>query len=730
MKLIQNLPEIFEEFGEKRRQAFLEIKEYKDKGIPVVGMYCAYFPTELAMAVGAVPVGLCSFANETVPPAERELPKSMCPLVKSSYGFAVADKCPFFHFADLVIGETTCDGKKKMYELMAEFKPVFVMHLPNSQTGRGIEFWRQEIIRTKEYFEEFFHVVITDDMIRKAVRISNEIRSSLKKLYEVMKLNPAPVLGGDIQKIITGSKYRFDFQTTPEVVDAVTAKILDEYNKGKMLEYRPRILVTGCPIGGDSMKIIHEIENNGGVVVAVENCSGVKTLDQMVDEGKEDIYGAIARRYLSTGCSIMTPNDNRIELLGRIIDEYQVDGVVEMILTGCHATGAESIYIRKFVNKEKGLPYIAIDTDYSSADRGQIATRLSAFLEMIQVQGDELDINYCYKIVLSGLTRGDSMNQIMKRVQEYTKIPVCIYDQEGRKIPDNFRVSEADIEPEKIIERTLHKNRGKVTAVIPPGKNRIKVLELVDILAKSYELSEKSYDEQLLKAQQETPDFLWVLSENTQALKMIYERALGATEEMPRLAWQDDNSIFVSCVKGKEGRERFIQLCEKYREEINEYLLIGNGFQEIWQKEKNKAMQHHILEIIKREKRRKKIYLTENYYYELVVVYISRMTEKGICYQNDLECIKREDKEKGKNLYETLFWYLKMKRNISQTAACLKIHRNTLLPRIARINELIALDEKDGAECEKLFLTMEVERLEHTEMEYTRCCAPDGAIGK
>lgn len=62
MKLVQDLPEIFEEFGEKKREAFLEIKEYKDKGIPVVGMYCAYFPTELAMAAGAIPVGLCSFS--------------------------------------------------------------------------------------------------------------------------------------------------------------------------------------------------------------------------------------------------------------------------------------------------------------------------------------------------------------------------------------------------------------------------------------------------------------------------------------------------------------------------------------------------------------------------------------------------------------------------------------------------------------------------------------------
>ena len=103
MKLVQDLPAIFVEFGEIKREAFLEIKEYKDKGIPVIGMYCAYFTTELAMAAGAIPVGLCSFSNETITAAERDLPKSMCPLVKSSYGFAISDRCPFFHFADLVI---------------------------------------------------------------------------------------------------------------------------------------------------------------------------------------------------------------------------------------------------------------------------------------------------------------------------------------------------------------------------------------------------------------------------------------------------------------------------------------------------------------------------------------------------------------------------------------------------------------------------------------------------
>ena len=85
------------------------------------------------MAMGASTVSLCSTSDETIPEAEKDLPKNLCPLIKSSYGFAKTDKCPFFYFSDVVVGETTCDGKKKMYELMGEFKDVFIMELPNTQ---------------------------------------------------------------------------------------------------------------------------------------------------------------------------------------------------------------------------------------------------------------------------------------------------------------------------------------------------------------------------------------------------------------------------------------------------------------------------------------------------------------------------------------------------------------------------------------------------------------------
>lgn len=383
MEIIKDLPEVFEEFAEQRKNSFLAVKQLKEKGIPVVGAYCTYFPQEIAMAMGAATVGLCSTSDETISEAEKDLPKNLCPLIKSSYGFAKTDKCPFFYFSDVVVGETTCDGKKKMYEYMSEFKDVFVMELPNTQGEEALKLWKSEIIRFKEYLEKKFNVTITEDDIREAIKVNNAGRRSLKRLYEVMRNDPTPINGQDLFKVLYGSGFKFDRKVIPVEVDALVEKIEKEYAEGKMLDKKPRILITGCPIGGATEKVIRAVEDNGGVVVTYESCSGAKSIDKLVDEDNPDVYDALARRYLNIGCSVMTPNPNRLELLGRLIDEYKVDGVVEMTLQACHTYNVETLAIRRFVNEKKGIPYINVETDYSQADIGQLNTRIAAFIEML-----------------------------------------------------------------------------------------------------------------------------------------------------------------------------------------------------------------------------------------------------------------------------------------------------------------------------------------------------------
>lgn len=382
MELIKDLPSIFEEFEESRKSGFLAVKESKEEGKPLIGVYCTFFPSEIAMAMDIQTVSLCAFSDETIADAEKDLPMNLCPLIKSSYGFAKMQKCPYFYFADIVVGETTCDGKKKMYELLSEYKEVYLMELPNCLSVGGRTLWISEMKRLKNYLETRFRRTLDEDRLRQAIRTKNKERIAMNKFAHLMALDPPPMKSGELYHVLYGSSYDFDKLDFPGKIDALIEKILQEYHP-EQLKKKPRILLTGCPVGGDTEKVIEAIEQNGGVVVALENCGGAKPIATLTDEALQDPFEALADKYLGIGCSCLSPNPNRIQLLDTMIEEYKVDGVVEMILHACHTYSLESKQISKFCTDKKGVPYLSVETDYSSSDIGQLNTRIGAFIEML-----------------------------------------------------------------------------------------------------------------------------------------------------------------------------------------------------------------------------------------------------------------------------------------------------------------------------------------------------------
>ena len=144
----------------------------------------------------------------------------------------------------------------------------------------------------------------------------------------------------------------------------------------------PRVLLTGCPNTGLREKLIRRMEDMGSDYVCSDHCAGPRTLRFMVDEDK-DPYEALAERYLKINCSVMSPNKGRFDDLRHLISEYRVDGVVEVFLQGCHTFAVEAWHTKNTVHEELGLPYLRVDTDFSQSDRGQIETRLGAFIEMM-----------------------------------------------------------------------------------------------------------------------------------------------------------------------------------------------------------------------------------------------------------------------------------------------------------------------------------------------------------
>ncbi|EPM4187110.1 double-cubane-cluster-containing anaerobic reductase [Klebsiella aerogenes] len=383
MSLITDLPALFDQFSEARQKGFLSVMELKEQNVPLVGTYCTFMPQEIAMAAGAVVVSLCSTSDETIEEAEKDLPRNLCPLIKSSYGFGKTDKCPYFYFSDLVVGETTCDGKKKMYEYMAEFKAVHVMQLSNSASDAASRaLWKAEIKRLQQVIETRFATPISEAALREAIVLKNRERRALANFYRLGQLNPPALSGSDILKVVYGATFRFDKTALIDELNAMAENIHRQWQEGNRLASRPRILITGCPIGGAAEKVVRAIEENGGWVVGYENCTGAKATERCVAEDG-DVYDALTDKYLAIGCSCISPNDQRLQLLSQMVEEYQADGVVDVILQACHTYAVESLAIKRHVRQRHDIPYIAIETDYSTADLGQLSTRVAAFIEML-----------------------------------------------------------------------------------------------------------------------------------------------------------------------------------------------------------------------------------------------------------------------------------------------------------------------------------------------------------
>lgn len=364
------------------------LEEAKAGGAKVVGWYCTYGPQELAVAAGAYNVGLCGTREDPIPEAEKELPRILCPLIKSSYGFALTGTCPFLNLSDLVVGETTCDGKKKMFELLAKKIPTHVMQLPQTQIGpEPLEIMHIEIKKLKKVLEEHLAVEITDEALGEAIILLNKERRILKELFDLNHAKPALITGMQLQKIVFQqgfyAKREDRIAIVQEIIDEIKEKATQGYYVGD--ESTPRIILTGTPTGVGSEKVIEIVEECGGLVLAFENCTGYKTLDFNIDEDdSRDKLLLLAERYLKIPCSIMTPNLGRLELLEKMVKEFKADGVIDLTWQACHTYNIEATEVGKLVKEQLGKPYLHIETDYSQSDVETLRVRINAFLEMIQ----------------------------------------------------------------------------------------------------------------------------------------------------------------------------------------------------------------------------------------------------------------------------------------------------------------------------------------------------------
>jgi benzoyl-CoA reductase/2-hydroxyglutaryl-CoA dehydratase subunit BcrC/BadD/HgdB len=363
-----------ERFDRMVAQATEYARGEKARGRKLVSIFCEFTPREAVLAAGAVPVCACGGSHRTALAAERDLPAGLCPLIKSSYGFALEKANPLFEMSDLVVAETTCDGKKKMFELLSDHKPIIVLELPQKpQDGGGLRRWREEIERLIRRLEELTGNPITEAALRQAIRLMNRERRLRRA---VARLAGRGLSGREVliaKSLISG---------IPEDLAAYETILAEAAASAPQPDVGPRLLMTGVPMVHGAEKVMDILESAGAVVVAQESCTGLKPIEEdVVEDG--DPVDALARKYFRLPCSCMTPNAGRLDLLDRLIEEFKPDGIVDLVWQSCLTYDVESEVVRRHLEKRHGLPCLKIVTDYSPSDAQQIRLRVESFLGLI-----------------------------------------------------------------------------------------------------------------------------------------------------------------------------------------------------------------------------------------------------------------------------------------------------------------------------------------------------------
>ena len=363
-----------------------ELIEHQKKGGKVFGTFCVYVPDEIVFAADAIATGLCGGSQFWVPGGEKVLPTNTCPLIKASVGARIDRTCPFFRIADMYVGETTCDGKKKAWEILAEDVPVHVMNLPQMKRAKDVQAWAEEIETFKNIVEEFTGNKVTADKLAESIKLINNKRKALERLYDLRKNETLPISGCDALLISQIAFYddpaRFT-QMTNKLCDDLEERVADGVSV--VPAGTKRIMLTGTPLAIPNWKLHNIVETSGAAVVCEEMCTGTRYFEKLVDESGttlEEQYQALANRYMNINCACFTPNSGRIDDILRLAKEYKVDGIIDVNLKFCNLYDTEGYFVERAM-KEAGIPVLGIETDYTDSDAQQLRTRVSAFIEML-----------------------------------------------------------------------------------------------------------------------------------------------------------------------------------------------------------------------------------------------------------------------------------------------------------------------------------------------------------
>jgi bzd-type benzoyl-CoA reductase N subunit len=357
-----------------------EILDLKRQGKKVFGWLCTYVPEEIIHAAGALPVRVTGYPREMeLEDGSAYMYVNNCSFSRSCLQMGLRGE---YDYLDGVVAGSTCDGARRLFDLWVHYIGVPFHHIltvPRKFTERAHALYLQQVTGFKQHLEEYLGCEITDERLLDSIRLYNESRDLLRRLYELRRAERPPITGAETMEVLNAS-----FRMPKESFNQGLRALLAELEQAVGHQARARLMVTGSVM--NNPEFIHSIEELGGLVVTDELCTSTRYWsDPVVLDGRPPLE-AIARRYLNNfPCARMVPSDGRFDRILGLVRDYRVDGVISEVIRYC-VPYAHDLPLLTNRLSEIGVPTLALDVEYGTSGSGQIRTRVQAFLEMLEAR--------------------------------------------------------------------------------------------------------------------------------------------------------------------------------------------------------------------------------------------------------------------------------------------------------------------------------------------------------
>lgn len=358
-------------------------------GKPIIGTFCAMVPDELILACGGQPVKLCGGNYIAQIAGDEKAPRDSCPVVKSTVGSFEMKLLPIYEECKLAIVPTSCDGKKKMAELISKHVPTALLHIPALKDDEKFNDITGLYYGLIDEIEKRTGHKLTKSSLKKAIKLTTAINKEVFMLNNYKKMTPSVISGSHAMAVVNAYQYS-DREVYLEEIKELNKHLKGKLKRKEFIKKSPkRILMTGSPMVFPNLKMPLIIEELGAIVVADETCAGDRMLADPINyrENSLDamVKGIAMKSILPCSCPTFAYNNDRLFRLKQMVADFKIDGIVYNVLRGCLPYDFEVRNVEK-LSEELGIPVIRVETDYNTEDTEQIKIRLEAFTEMLRMK--------------------------------------------------------------------------------------------------------------------------------------------------------------------------------------------------------------------------------------------------------------------------------------------------------------------------------------------------------